>query len=78
MQLDSVAALGLQGIQKGLQGARSSAAQIASADSLRGAGTDNLAQPLVALKQHELQVAASAKVIQQADAMIGSLLDTFA
>lgn len=75
MSIDSIAALGQLGIQKGVQGVRTSTSQIAGAGTT--ASTDMTAA-LVALKPHELQVAASAKVIEAADDMLGALLDTFA
>ena len=74
MSIDSVSALGLLGVQKGLQGAQASAAQIAGATGDANAMTG----ALVALKQHELQVAAAAETIKAADEMIGSLIDVFA
>ncbi|MBZ0073161.1 MAG: hypothetical protein K8I04_15705 [Gammaproteobacteria bacterium] len=73
MTIDSIAALGQLGIQKGVQGVRTSASQIASAGT-----TTDMTAALVALKPQELQVAASAKVIEAADDMLGALLDTFA
>jgi len=80
MSIDSVASLGTLGIQRGLQGIRESATQIAGGTTgAPGApGTKDTAAALVALKQHEQQVAASAKVIETADGVIGALLDTFA
>ena len=59
------------GVQSGLQSAARSSAEIASAGSNGG----DLTTPLVALNQAELQVAASAKVLQTSNDMIGSLLD---
>ncbi len=75
MTIDSIAALGQLGIQKGVQGVRTSASQIASAGTTAPA---DMTAALVALKPQELQVAASAKVIEAADDMLGALLDTFA
>lgn len=77
MSIDSVASLGTLGIQRGLQGLRESATQVAG--SATGASdAKDTAAALVALKQHEQQVAASAKVVETADGVIGALLDTFA
>ncbi len=60
-----------QGIQTGLQSAASSSAKIASA----GTNGGDLTTPIVKLSQAELQVAASAKVLQASTDMVGSLLD---
>lgn len=60
-----------QGIQNGLQAAAGSSSKIASA----GINGGDLTSPIVELKQAELQVAASAKVIQTSTDMLGSLLD---
>lgn len=59
------------GVQSGLQSAARSSAEIA----LAGSNGGDLTAPLVALSQAELQVAASAKVLQTSNDMIGSLLD---
>ncbi|MCB1759192.1 MAG: hypothetical protein KDI68_05340 [Gammaproteobacteria bacterium] len=58
----------LQGISRGLQGMRRSAAEIAhpAKDSVRA---------LVELHQHAQHTSASVKVLQTADQVIGSLLD---
>lgn len=78
MKIDSAAALGLLGVQQGLQGACAAASTIASAGQADASSPTDVAAALVALKQSEQQVAASAKVISSADAMIGSLLDVLA
>ena len=63
------------GIQRGMQGARENAAQIASADTFNNGNPASIVEPLVGLKANELQVEASAKVLKTVDEMIGSLLD---
>ncbi len=78
MQIDSLASLGLLGIQKGMQGARAAATEIASAEQAGAASPTDVAAAMIALKQSELQVAASAKTISSANQMIGSLIDTLA
>jgi hypothetical protein len=78
MKVDSVAALGLLGVQKGLQGMRDSATRIASAEQASAASPNSSTEALVALKQHEMQVAASTKVIAQANQTIGTLIDVLA
>lgn len=78
MSIDSVSALGLLGVQKGLQGAKASAAQIAGATQASTGDANTMTGALVALKQHELQIAAAAETIKAADEMIGSLIDVLA
>ncbi|MBI5041237.1 MAG: hypothetical protein HZB57_08580 [Gammaproteobacteria bacterium] len=79
MKIDSsVAALGLLGVQKGMQGMRESAATIASAEQASSSDANSTAEALVALKQHAMQVEISAKVIDQANETIGSLIDILA
>lgn len=78
MSIDSVAALGLAGIQRGMQGARSSAAEIASAGQSASTDAADLTAALVSLKQQEQQVAAASKVVKSADDMIGTLIDDLA
>jgi hypothetical protein len=78
MQIDSLASLGLLGIQKGMQGARAAATEIASSEQAGAASPTDVAAAMIALKQSELQVAASAKTISSANQMIGSLIDTLA
>jgi len=71
---------GLQGIQRGLNELSRNAADIASARqfSPQTAADTNLTTSLIGLKQSELQVAMSTKVIEAADNTIGTLLDMFA
>lgn len=78
MNVDSVASLGLLGVQKGLQGARAAASDIASAEQANASSPTDVAASLIALKLSEQQVAVSAKVISSANEMIGSLLDVLA
>jgi hypothetical protein len=67
----------LQGIQRGLEGMRQNAADIASADQLNRAGKDtDLETSMVELNQNKFQVQASAKVVSALDEVIGTLIDT--
>jgi len=67
----------IQGIQRGLDGLRKNAAEIASADQLNKAGKDtSLEGALVGLLQNKVQVQASAKVVSAVDEVIGSIIDT--
>lgn len=67
----------LQGIQRGLEGMRQNAADIASADQLNRAGKEtDLETSMVELNQNKFQVQASAKVVSALDEVIGTLIDT--
>ncbi len=72
--------LGIQGIQKGMNGLRQNAQQIASNSIATSAPpnaqtSDDVAGPLIEMKLNKLQVEMSAKVVQTASDMIGTLLD---
>lgn len=75
MKIDSIFSQAMTGIQRGLGSASRHAAEIASAGQLEGDGAASLVEPLVGLKQDELQVRASTEVLKAYDAMIGSLFD---
>lgn len=72
----SVQSEAVQGIQRGLDGMRKNASEIASADQLNKAGKDtNLVGSLVDLEQNKMQAQASAKVVSAADEVLGSIID---
>lgn len=73
----SVQSSAMLGIQRGLDGLRKDASEIASADQLNnaGQGTD-LEGAIVSLNQNKVQVQASAKVVSALDEVIGGLIDT--
>jgi len=72
----SVQSEAVQGIQRGLDGMRKNASEIASADQLNKAGKDtSLAGSLVGLEQNKMQVQASAKVVSAVDEVLGSIID---
>lgn len=75
MAITPASSYALQGIQNAAQGLRENAAEIASADQLSGAAERPLTEPLVENIQYELQNAASVKVLQTEDRMLGMLLD---
>jgi hypothetical protein len=77
MVIKSVSNSTLQGIQRGLQGLRRNAAEIASANQMRStsAAPKDLARSLVELKQHELQTSASIEAFRTESELIGHLLD---
>ena len=73
----SVQSSAVLGIQRGLDGMRKDAAEIASADQLNNSGQEtNLVDSLVSLKQNQIQVQASAKVVSAMDEVMGSIIDT--
>lgn len=73
----SVQTSAVQGIQRGLDGMRKNAAEIASADQLNQAGNEtDLAGSMVEMNQNKVQVQASAKVVSALDEMVGTLIDT--
>ncbi len=88
--MSSISAInsGLQGIQKGLDGIKKNAHEIATANSSEAAPSTATAQipeqatrpkditePLVYMKMNQLQVEASAKVVQTNAEMMGTLID---
>lgn len=76
LSVQSSAALG---IQRGLDDMRKNAADIASSDQLNNAGQEtDLVSSLVDLKQNQVQVQASAKVVSALDEVIGTVIDTVA
>lgn len=74
--------LGLQGVQKGMEGLRRNAHEIASAnkfnnlqDAETAPGVNDVTGALIGLQQNRLQTEASVQVIKTTVSMIGSLLD---
>jgi len=65
----------ITGIMRGTNGVRHNAAEIASADTMRGEHGKDLATPLVEMIGHRSQVEASAKVVKTVDEMLGTLID---
>ncbi len=79
MAINSVLQTGLQGVQTGLNGLHQSARTIATATTDAGpSSAHNMTEAVVEFKLYEQSVKGSAKVVQAADDMMGSLLDTFA
>jgi len=70
---------GLQSIQKGMNGLKKNALEIANAKSSvttnNNPGVNDVTKPLLDMKINRLQVEMGAKVIQASSDMIGSLLD---
>ncbi len=75
MKIEGALSHAITGIQRGLNGAQTHAAQIASADQFNSHSPSGLVDPLVGLQQDKLQVQASTRVLQAVDDMIGSLFD---
>jgi len=73
--MSSIPALqsGISGIQSGMQSLNKNAAKIASAETIQSSG--DLTEPLVNMLLDKQQVEASAKVVETASSMIGSILD---
>ncbi|RDH84471.1 MAG: hypothetical protein DIZ80_03045 [endosymbiont of Galathealinum brachiosum] len=72
----SVQSEAVQGIQRGLDGLRKNASEIASADQLNKAGQgSNLEGSLLDLEQNKVQAQASAKVVSAIDEVVGSIID---
>lgn len=72
----SVQSEAVQGIQRGLDGLRKNASEIASADQLNKAGQgSNLEGSLLNLEQNKVQAQASAKVVSAIDEVVGSIID---
>jgi len=77
MAIGSVLQSGFAGIQRGVRGAADAADKIAKvgAESNKDDATGDITDAAVGLKQNELQVKASAKVVKAGDDMLGSILD---
>ncbi len=88
--MSSISAInsGLQGIQKGLDGIKKNAHEIATANGSEAVPSTatapiaeqvteskDVTEPLVYMKMNQLQVEASAKVVQTNAEMMGTLVD---
>ena len=72
----SIQSEAVQGIQRGLEGMRKNAAEIASPDQLNkaGRGTD-LEGSLLDMQQNKTQVQVSAKVVSAIDEVLGTIIN---
>jgi hypothetical protein len=75
MGINSITGPALQGIQKGFQGMRRVAAEIASAQKPNQAKPTDLSRAMVELQQHANQAKAQVKTLKAADELIGTLID---
>ena len=78
--------LGIQGIQKGMDGLRKNAQDIAAVNTLnningqnpnqaQAPGVNDITSSMIGLIENKLQIEASAKVVQTAADMIGTIID---
>lgn len=74
--IDKVARQALHGIQRGFDGIRRNAHDIATHPIRTRESTTDLARSLVQIKQHQLQATASVKALKAAEETLGQLLDT--
>lgn len=81
MTINSVIQTGVQGVQKGIEGAERAATEIVrsgTVDGAAGSNSNDVVEAVVDLKLYERSVEASAQVVRTADEVLGSLLDTLA
>ncbi len=65
----------LNGIQRGMQGLRRSAAKVAQSNAGNEAGGNDFARSMVEMKQHAVQVTASTRALKTYNSTMGTLLD---
>ncbi|GAA3573683.1 hypothetical protein GCM10022265_23370 [Marinobacter xestospongiae] len=77
--INNTLAIGIQGVQEGIQGMDNAARRIArgGTDGPQGSASGNgdLLEPIVDLKLYQRSVEASAQVVKTADETLGTLLD---
>jgi methyl-accepting chemotaxis protein len=75
MAINSIMGSSILGIQRGLQGIRRVASEIAGATQSAETNPTDLSRAMVEMKQHANQAKASVKALQAADNLLGTLLD---
>ncbi|MCU7796581.1 MAG: hydrolase [Candidatus Thiodiazotropha sp. (ex Semelilucina semeliformis)] len=75
MAINSIMGPSLLGIQKGFQGMRRVASEIASTQQTQQAKPTDLSRAMVEMKVHANQTKASVKALQAADDVLGTLID---
>ncbi len=75
MAINSIVGPALQGIQRGFQGMRRVASEIASANQTEKQNPTDLSRAMVEMNQQAHQAKASAQVLKAADDTIGTLFD---
>lgn len=73
--IDKLSGHAIRGIQRGLDGLRRNANEIAAQPLTAGRGTTDTARAMVQLQQQERTVAVNAKTLEAADEALGTLLD---
>ncbi|MEJ2406107.1 MAG: hydrolase [Candidatus Thiodiazotropha sp.] len=75
MDIHSITGPALQGIQKGLQGMRRVASEIASAQQVQQTNPKDLSRSMVEMQQQANLVKAQVKTLRTADEVLGTLFD---
>jgi flagellar hook protein FlgE len=75
MAINSIMGPAVQGIQKGFQGLRRVASEIATSQQSAETKPTDLSRAMVEMKQHANQAKASARVLKAADELLGTLID---
>ncbi|MCU7906950.1 MAG: hydrolase [Candidatus Thiodiazotropha sp. (ex Epidulcina cf. delphinae)] len=75
MGINSITGSALQGIQKGFQGMRRLASEVAGTQQTNRAKPTDLSRAMVELKQHANQTKAQVKTLKTANDMLGTLFD---
>lgn len=78
MAINSIMGPAVQGIQRGFQGLRRVASEIASTQQTSQTNPTDLSRAMVEMKQHANQAKASVKALKTADEMLGTLFDEHA
>jgi len=79
MAVNSVVSVGLQGIHKGMHGLNQNAHRIANIGTEEGPqDLGGVAAEMVSLKENQLQVEASVKVLQVNNEVLGTLINIHA
>ena len=73
--IDKIGAPAIRGIQRGLDGVRRTAEDIATQPVQRSTSAKDMARSMVELQQHHQQVAANTRTLKAAYDMIGSIID---
>lgn len=75
MAINSIMGPAIQGIQRGFQGLRRVASEIAASQHTPKTSPTDLSRAMVEMKQHANQTKASVKALKTADEMLGTLFD---
>ena len=75
MAISPIGSSALHGLQRGMQGMRRSAAQVARQGTSPEAGGGDFARSMVEMKQHAVQAKASTRALKAYNDTMGTLLD---